>query len=144
MDSPKFTNMAPPFRPIVSSRDAVTYGVAKEQANNHQATSRSFPHHIRNTQNCVEHTKAIQLLQGNAFLPMMEGPLHISTSVPYHMHYQKHAKTILTSTQQDLHVHSTQYTLLEFCLQISIFSSRLSIMNMSIVQPWVPHSVCSK
>ena len=50
--------------PIVSSRDAVTYGVAKELPNIIKLLVGHSPHHIRNTQDTMDQVKLIRLVEG--------------------------------------------------------------------------------
>ena len=48
-----------PLRPIVSSRDAITYYVTKELGNIIRPLIEHSPHHIRNTQDFVDQLKSI-------------------------------------------------------------------------------------
>ena len=70
--SPKFDGLSKihkkdtPLRPIVSSRDSVTYRVAKELAIILQALVGRSKQHIQNTQNLIEKIKDIDYNQGNA------------------------------------------------------------------------------
>ena len=50
-----------PLRPIVSSRDSIMYGVAKEIANILQPLVDACPNHIRNTQHFIEEAKFTQI-----------------------------------------------------------------------------------
>ena len=58
MSYPKFTK-GHPFRPVVSSGGAVTYGVAKMLANIISPLVGHSPHQIRNAQNFVDQFKTI-------------------------------------------------------------------------------------
>ena len=61
---PKIHKKVIPLSPIVSSRDAVTYGVAKVLANIIKQLVGHSSHHIRNTQNLVDQVRSIRLGKG--------------------------------------------------------------------------------
>ena len=111
-----------PLKPIVSGRDAVTYEVAKELANIIRPLTGHSPHHIRNTQHFVQHTKAIQLKQGECISSHDVKALFTSVSV------DPTISIINNKLQQDPQLHNRTYisiqhiiTLLEFCLKITCF-----------------------
>ena len=52
------------FRPIVSSRGLVTYGVAKALTKIFKSLVGKSPHHIHSTQDCVEQANKVTLLPG--------------------------------------------------------------------------------
>ena len=54
-----------PHRPIVSSRESVTYGVAKELTSISQALAGRSMHHVQNIQNFIASIKHISYSQGN-------------------------------------------------------------------------------
>ena len=62
MASPKYTKLAS-LRPIVSSRNSITYGVAKELTYSIKPLVSQAPHHLKNTQHFVQqiHTKRLEL-----------------------------------------------------------------------------------
>ena len=64
MDYLKYTRLAPPIRPIVSSRGSITYRVAKELANIIHTLVGQSPHHLENTQQFVENIKKVKLESG--------------------------------------------------------------------------------
>ena len=62
MDSQKYTKTGTPLRPIIFIRGAVTYGVTKELANIIQPMVGQSPHHIKITQQFINHIKSLQML----------------------------------------------------------------------------------
>ena len=65
---PKIHKIGTPLRPIVSSRGAVTYGLAKEMAYIIWPLVGQSPHHIKTTQQFVDHIKLVHLLTGEAMV----------------------------------------------------------------------------
>ena len=59
------------LRPIVSSHQSVTYGVAKELAKILKPLFGKSPHHINSTHDFVEQVKQLTLVPGNVLVPMM-------------------------------------------------------------------------
>ena len=57
-----------PPRPNVSSRNAVTYGVAKELARIISPLVGQSPHHIKNTQHFVEQIKSLKMQNGECMV----------------------------------------------------------------------------
>ena len=70
-------------------------------------------------------------------LQQHQTPLHMSSRRPCHVHHQKQSTTGPCTPIQDVNVNLTIITLLEFCLKIPTSSSRVSILNKSVVQPFV-------
>ena len=61
---PKIHNIGTPLRPIVSSRESITYGVTKELANIICPLVGQSQHHLKNTQHFVQHRKELKLEPG--------------------------------------------------------------------------------
>ena len=78
---PKIHNFDIPLRPIVSSRGAIMYGVAKQLANIISPLVDHSPHHTRNTQHFTDHIKTIQLQQVQCLVAYEVKALF--TSVPF-------------------------------------------------------------
>ena len=70
-----------PLRPIVSSRDAVIYGVAKELASITKPLVGHFPYQIRNKQHFVDDVKTIQLQPGESMVSYDVKTLFTSVAV---------------------------------------------------------------
>ena len=68
-------------RPIVSSREKVTYGMAKESASIIGPLVGQSPHHILNTQHFVEQIKSLLLQQGECMVSYNEKALFTSFPV---------------------------------------------------------------
>ena len=116
-----------PLRPIMSSSNTVTYGLAKELDNILRQLLGHSPHHIRNTQDFV---KSIRLIEGENITSYDVKALFISVLVDPVISIFRH------KLEQDTKLHlrtslSIQHitTLLEFCLKTHLWPSKISIMN---------------
>ena len=83
MGSPKSTNQTHPLRPIVSSCELVTYGVAKELTKILKPLVGKSPHHIHSTHDLVEQVKQFTLVPGEC-LSSCDVSVWF-TSVPVHL-----------------------------------------------------------
>ena len=113
------------LRPIVSSRDAGMHGVAKELSNIIRLLVGQSPHNIRNTQDFLNHIKAIR--QGEGWCFTSYDVKALLTSVPM----EPATSIIRQRSEQDMKLHlrksiSVQHviTLMELCLKTSISSSK--------------------
>ena len=138
---PKIHNVGTPLRPIVSSRGSITYGVAKELVSHHQTTSRSIPHHLKNTQHFVQQLQGKRLEPGEVITYFDVKALFTSVPVLPAIQIVKQRLQQDTTLPQRTSMSIPQITsLLEFCLNNTTSSSRVSIMNRSKVQLWDPPS----
>ena len=71
------------------------------------------------------------------FIILGEGPLHICTSEHFHLHHQTKITTGLTTPCPNLHVHVTDHYIAGVLSETTpISSSKVSIMNRHMGQPW--------
>ena len=78
------------LRPIVSSREAVTYGVGKEIASILRPLVGQSPQNIKNTQDFVEQVKNMRLEEGHCIKLYAAKVLFTFMPVdPNHHHHQK-------------------------------------------------------
>ena len=80
MAFPKYIKLAPPFRPIVSSRGSITYGVARELPYIIKPLVGQSPHHLKNTQHFVHQLQGKRLEPGEV-INSFDG-MALFTSVP--------------------------------------------------------------
>ena len=65
---PKIHKVGMPLRPTVSSIGTVTYQTAKEMARILKHPAGKPPHHVRNTQDCIDQIKGIHLNQDQCIM----------------------------------------------------------------------------
>ena len=129
-----------PLRHIVFSRGSITYGMSKVLAGIISPLVGQSPHHLRNTQHFVELIEQVKLEPGETITSFDVKAL--STSVPVDSSIQ----IVLHRLSQDTTLHKgpacpshKSSSCWSSALNILTSSSRVSIMNRSMVQPWVPH-----
>ena len=127
----------------MSRRGSITHRVAKELASIICPLVCQSPHQLKNTQHFVQQVQQVKLGQGEVITSYDVKALFISVPVDCSTNIVKHRLsqdlTLPQRTQMSIH---QIVTLLEFCLK-NTSSSRVSIMNRSMVQPWVPPLVYS-
>ena len=139
MGYPKYTRLALPLRPIVSSRGSITYEVSKELVNIIWPLVGQSPHHLKNMQQFVEQIKKVKLKPGEVMASYNVKALF--TSVPMDLSitiFQCKLQQDPLLSQRTCMSISQIVSLLEFChKKTHNSSSRVRIMNRSMVQPWV-------
>ena len=121
MDSPN-PQIWHPFRPIVSKRDMVNHGVAKELANIIRPMVGHSPQHIRNSQHFIECIKAFQLYQGEYMasyhINTLFIPVPVKPAISMIKNKLQQNPLLLSWTSMPIqHI----ITLLEFCLKNTYF-----------------------
>ena len=142
-DVPKILKQTLPNTHL-SSRGSITYGMAKELAGIMHPLVGQSPHQLRNTQHFVQQIQQTKLEQGEVMESFDVKALF--TSVPVHPSIQ----IVQQRLQQDSTLPNRNnmsiphiISLLEFYLKTHTSSSRVTIMNRYMVQPWVPLSAPS-
>ena len=136
---PKIHKPDTPLRPVVSSCESVTYGVAKELAKILKPFVGKSPHHINSTQDFVEQAKQFKLEPGECLSSYDVSALF--TSVPI----DPALKVIKDLLDKDTTLKEEQLwkleTLSSFWNSVSetpTSLSKASSMNRLRVLPWVP------
>ena len=106
----------------------------------HQLVGQS-PHQLKNTQHFVQHIQKVKLEPGEVMKLYDVKSLFISVPVDSSINIVKH-KLLQDPTLPQRTSMSIQQniTLLEFCSKTHTSSSKVSIINRSMVQPWLPPS----
>ena len=108
--------------PIVSSRGAVAYGMAKVLASVIRPFTGWYPHHIKNTQHFMEQTKSLTLQQGKCMVSYEVKTLNKSILVdPCHLNCKsKLLQDPFLSYWTSMSIPQI-FTLLMFCLKNTYF-----------------------
>ena len=102
---PKIHNVGTPYRPIVSSRGSITYGVAKEVTNIICPLVGQSPHHLKNTQQFMQHIKEVMLQPGEVMTSYDTKALFTSVPMdPSINHSQTQITRGPTAPTKDQHV----------------------------------------
>ena len=113
---PKIHKLDTPLRPIVSSYESVTYGVAKELAKILKSLVGKSPHHIKSTQDFVEQVRHITLAPGECLSSYDVSALFTSVPVDPALKVIKGLKDRTVIGVNGI------ILLLEFCLKNTYFS----------------------
>ena len=130
---PKIHNVAP-LRLILSSWGSSNLWDDQRAGQHHLTLSRPVTHHIKNTQQFIDHIKLVQLQPGNgmdfyavkALFTLV--PVELATAI---VHNRQQQDPLLPNRTSMSNSQST--TLLEVCLKTPTSSSRVSILNRSMV-----------
>ena len=104
-------------------------GVSQHQ----EATSRSFLHHIKNTHHLIEHTKVIQLQEGECMVFYDVKVLFTLVLVDLATSIIKNKLQQSSNFTTGTLCPPTHHQFAEFCLKIPFSSSRVSFLNRSMV-----------
>ena len=138
---PKIHKLDTPLRPIVSSCESVTYGVAKELNKILKPLVGKSPHHINSPHDFVEHVKKFTLAPGEYLSPYDVSALFTSVPVDPALGViricwkRPHLKDRTVLPIMDI------ILILEFCLKTHTFLSKTSYVNRLRMQLWIPQSV---
>ena len=121
------------------SKGSITFTVAKELANITCPLVGQSPHHLKNTKHFVQHIQKVKLLPGEVITsydvkaPFTSGSVNTSISkVQQKLHKDPTLPKALTFPYNKL---SQSWS---FSSKTHTSSSKVSIMNRSMVLPWVP------
>ena len=118
----KIHKVGTPLRSIVSSRDSITYGVAKELAGIIHPLVGQSPHHLKNTQHFLQQIQQVKLWEGEVITSYDVKALFTSVPVDPSINIvqQKLSQdpTLPQRTQMSI---QQIVTLLEFCLKNTDF-----------------------
>ena len=138
---PKIHKDGTPLRPIASSRGSITDEVVKELANIILCLVGQYPHHLKkHAAICWTHQKGKAEGRAGYGILQCQGTLRLTTSWPLHCHSSIYTSTGPLTLWSTCMVHPQIVTRPESCLKRHTSSSRISIMNSSMVQPWWPIS----
>ena len=120
---PKIHKTGTPLRPIVSSRDSVTYGVAKVMAKILKPLVGKSPHHVQSTSDFVNKVREIAILPGECLTSYDVTTLFTSVPIDPALNIIKDLleRDDNLSNRTVLSVQNIK-ELLEFCLHNTYFS----------------------
>ena len=122
----------------MSSRGSITYGVAKELAGIICPLMGQSQHHLKNSQHFIQKIQQVRLEQGEVISSYDVKALFTSVPVDPAINIVKQRLTQDPTLPKGTQMSIPQIaTLLEFCLKTHTSSSRVSIMNRFMAQPWV-------
>ena len=132
------------LRPIVSSRESITYGVAKELSHIIKPLVGQSPHHLKNTQNFIQQLQGKRLEPGEVITSYDVKALFTSVPVQPSIQIVKQRLQQDNTLPQRTSMSISQITsLLEFCLTHTYFLFQGKYMNRYKVQLWDPPSTPS-
>ena len=140
---PKVHNVGTPLRTIVSSRGSIMCSMAKELSNIIWALVGQSPHHLVNTQQFMDQIKTVRPMtspvstKGCHDVKWCQGTIHLTNGTNCY-HSSTHVTTGPPTPQEDFYIFSPNHHPAGVLSKNSYFSSLVSIMNRSMVQPWVP------
>ena len=119
---PKIHKTGTPLRPIVSSRESITYGVAKELAHIIKPLVGQSPHHLKNTQHFIQQLQGKKLEPGEVITSFDVKALFTSVPVQPAIQIVKQRLQQDNTLPQRISMFIPQITsLLEFCLTNTYF-----------------------
>ena len=119
---PKIHKTGTPLRPIVSSRESITYGVAKELVHIIKPLVGQSPHHLKNTQHFIQQLKGKKLEPGEVITSFDVKALFTSVQVHPAIQIVKQRLQQDNTLPQRTSMSIPQITsLLEFCLSNTNF-----------------------
>ena len=141
---PKIHKNWHPPRCIVSSRGSITYGVAKELVNIICPLVNQSPHHLNNTHHFIQHIKEIKLEPGEVMTSYDVKTLFTSVPVDPSINIVKqNYNRIHFSHKGPACPYHKQSLSWSFASKTHTSSSKVSIMNRSMVLQWIPSLVLS-